>query len=100
MPVKFKRCTRKLLAKGYGQKAYPICRVSTGYFGSTHDIGLLKPKSPSLKHQKMFWKDIRSMADHNLSMMAKGRTMSSKLARMQEMREMREASARYMRKRR
>lgn len=44
MPENFKRCTRALLKKGYGKKAYPICRVSTGYFGTTHDIGLIHPK--------------------------------------------------------
>ena len=44
MPKKFIDCTRKLLKKGYGSKAYPICRKSTGYYGTTRDIGLLKPK--------------------------------------------------------
>lgn len=54
MPKKFVRCTRKLLKKGYGQKAYPICRVSTGYYGTTHDIGLIhkKRKSKSIKYKR------------------------------------------------
>ena len=44
MPKKFISCTRKLLSKGYGKKAYPICRVSTKYYGTTKHIGLLHKK--------------------------------------------------------
>ena len=53
MPKKFIACTRKLLKKGYGKSAYPICRVSTGYHGSSHNIGLLKPiiKKKDLIHE-------------------------------------------------
>ena len=50
MPKKFIRCVRKVKReemKRYGflkYNPYAVCRVSTGYFGTTRDIGLLHPK--------------------------------------------------------
>jgi len=50
MPKKFKECVKAVTIstkKRYGYlkyNPYAVCRVSTGYYGTTHDIGLLKPK--------------------------------------------------------
>lgn len=46
MPKKFISCVRKLKKKYPMGKynPYAVCRVSTGYYGSSHNIGLLKPK--------------------------------------------------------
>ena len=48
MPRKFVRCVKKVkrknLMSGYKGNPYAICRVSTGYFGTTHDIGLVHKK--------------------------------------------------------
>ncbi len=50
MPEKYISCVRKILGKQKTDKKarkynpYAVCRVSTGYYGTTHNIGLLKPK--------------------------------------------------------
>lgn len=47
MPEKFINCVRevsKKINKGEmpkGSNAYAICRVSTGYYGTTHNIGMI-----------------------------------------------------------
>lgn len=44
MPKKFIRCVKKVMAKQKGKRKkvnpYAVCRVSTGYHGSSHNIGL------------------------------------------------------------
>lgn len=51
MPKKFIDCVRKVKKdekERYGYEKYnpyAVCRVSTGYYGTSHDIGLLKPKN-------------------------------------------------------
>ena len=50
MPKKYIDCVKKILgkqktdSKARKYNAYAVCRVSTGYYGTTHNIGLLKPK--------------------------------------------------------
>lgn len=50
MPKEFIKCVKELekkIAKGdlpEGSNAYAICRKATGYYGTTHDIGLRHPK--------------------------------------------------------
>ena len=44
VPKKFIRCVRKVKAKRTAVNPYAVCRKSTGYYGTTHDIGLLKRK--------------------------------------------------------
>ncbi|GAG44404.1 unnamed protein product [marine sediment metagenome] len=44
MPKKFLRCVRKVKAKGGDVNPYAICRKSTGYRGTIHNIGLKKHK--------------------------------------------------------
>ena len=50
MPKKFIRCVKEV-KKGQEEhpnwttvNPYAVCRISTGYYGTTHDIGLLHPK--------------------------------------------------------
>ena len=48
MPKKFIECVRKV-KKRQGENnlpynPYAVCRKSTGYYGSTHDIGLIHKK--------------------------------------------------------
>lgn len=42
MPEKFIRCVKKVSKKDKEHKynAYAVCRKSTGYHGSSHNIGL------------------------------------------------------------
>lgn len=48
MPEKFISCVKKVSAKQRGKEKkynpYAVCRASTGYFGSSHNIGLKHPK--------------------------------------------------------
>lgn len=48
MPKKFMSCVKKVMKKnretGYEGNPYAICRVSTGYFGTTHEIGMIHKK--------------------------------------------------------
>jgi hypothetical protein len=48
MPEKFKRCVFKVMEKniekGTKYNPYAVCRKSTGYYGTTHDVGILHPK--------------------------------------------------------
>ena len=48
MPKKFIKCVKKVKARmkatGYKGNPYAICRVSTGYYGTTHNIGMLHRK--------------------------------------------------------
>lgn len=50
MPKKFISCVKKVTKaekKRYGYLKYnpfAVCRVSTGYFGTTHDIGFVRRK--------------------------------------------------------
>lgn len=46
MPEKFISCVRKVKKKyPHGEyNPYAVCRVSTGYYGSSKDIGLLHSK--------------------------------------------------------
>jgi len=47
MPEKFIKCVKdvsKKMKKGYKGSPYAICRKSTGYYGTTHDIGMIHPK--------------------------------------------------------
>ncbi len=43
---KFIRCVRRLIKLKQANKVnpYAVCRESTGYRGTSHNIGLLKPK--------------------------------------------------------
>jgi hypothetical protein len=41
MPKKYLSCVKKVQAKGIGNP-YSICRVSTGFYGSTHHKHKLK----------------------------------------------------------
>jgi hypothetical protein len=44
-PEKFIRCVKEVAKKSHGKyNPYAVCRVSTGYKGSTHDIGLIHKK--------------------------------------------------------
>lgn len=36
MPKKFVSCVKKVKAKGKKNNPYAVCRVSTGFYGSTH----------------------------------------------------------------
>jgi len=47
MPKEFISCVRKLKKKyKHGEyNPYAVCRKSTGYYGTTHDIGMIHPKS-------------------------------------------------------
>jgi len=49
MPENFIRCVRKLKKKYPNNEynPYAVCRKSTGYYGSSHDIGLIHPKRRS-----------------------------------------------------
>lgn len=40
MPTKFIRCVKKVKKKSPNVNPYAVCRVSTGYYGTTHNIGL------------------------------------------------------------
>jgi len=50
MPKKFTSCISKVSKKikagelPAGSSAFAICRVSTGYYGTTHDIGMIHKK--------------------------------------------------------
>jgi hypothetical protein len=44
MPKSFISCVKKVSAKSKKVNPYAVCRVSTGYYGTTHDIGLLHKK--------------------------------------------------------
>ena len=44
MPAKFIRCVEHVEAKHTGVNPYAVCRKSTGYYGTTHDIGMIHPK--------------------------------------------------------
>ena len=48
MPSKFKRCVKKV-SKQKGYNPYAVCRVSTGYYGSTRHKKL---KSSMMKDKK------------------------------------------------
>lgn len=57
MPKKFIKCVKdveKAEMERYGKlkyNPYAVCRVSTGYYGSTHDIGMIhKVKHHHKKH--------------------------------------------------
>ena len=42
MPEKFIRCVKAVAKKSKGKyNPYAVCRVSTGYKGTTHDIGMI-----------------------------------------------------------
>lgn len=49
MPKKFIDCVRKVMKKEEKKQEhervnpYAVCRKSTGYYGTSHNIGLLKP---------------------------------------------------------
>jgi hypothetical protein len=36
MPAKFKRCVKKVKAQHRNVNPYAVCRVATGFYGSTH----------------------------------------------------------------
>lgn len=50
MPKKFIRCVREVtkknrkLPKSKRVNPYAVCRKSTGYYGTTHDIGMIHKK--------------------------------------------------------
>lgn len=44
MPKKFISCVKKVKLNSPNVNPYAICRKSTGYYGTTHDIGLIHPK--------------------------------------------------------
>ena len=44
MPKKFIDCVRKVKKNSPDVNPYAVCRVSTGYYGTSHNIGLLHPK--------------------------------------------------------
>ena len=50
IPKKFMSCVSKVSKKikagelPAGSSAYAICRSSTGYYGTTHDIGMIHKK--------------------------------------------------------
>jgi len=59
MPTKFIRCVKKVHKeemKRYGYEKYnpyAVCRIATGYYGTTHHIGVihkLHPKCVKCKH--------------------------------------------------
>ena len=58
MPKKFIRCVKevkKAEMKRYGREKYnpyAVCRKSTGFYGSTHHIGMLHPKCQKCKHHR------------------------------------------------
>jgi hypothetical protein len=41
MPEKFVKCVKAVKAKGGKYNPYAVCRKSTGYYGTTHDIGMI-----------------------------------------------------------
>jgi len=43
MPAKFIRCVKTVKKKNPNVNPYAICRVSTGYYGTTHHIGMIHP---------------------------------------------------------
>ena len=57
MPKKFIKCvkevSRKIKASIYKGNPYAICRVSTGYHGSTRDVGLIHKKTDKHAKDKM-----------------------------------------------
>lgn len=40
MPEKFIRCVKKVAKSNRNVNPYAICRKSTGYYGTTHEIGI------------------------------------------------------------
>ena len=46
IPKNYIECVRKIIKKDKEKKynPYAVCRISTGYYGTTKDIGLLHPK--------------------------------------------------------
>lgn len=58
MPKKFIRCVKKVskaTKKRYGYlkyNPYAVCRVATGYHGTTRDIGLIHRKKKRVKRRK------------------------------------------------
>jgi hypothetical protein len=57
MPKKFISCVKKVTKEEmerYGKlkyNPYAVCRVATGYYGSTHEIGMIHPKHHSKCHK-------------------------------------------------
>ena len=41
MPKKFIRCVKKVKKSSPNVNPYVVCRKSTGYYGTTHHIGLI-----------------------------------------------------------
>ena len=61
MPKKFIKCvkevSRNIKKSGYKGNPYAICRVSTGYYGSTRDIGMIHKKTDgNIKNKIMRFK--------------------------------------------
>lgn len=48
MPKKFISCVKKVKEKNENVNPYAICRVSTGYYGTTHHIGMIHPNVHTL----------------------------------------------------
>ena len=45
MSVKtFKSCVKAVEKKGTAVNPFAVCRKSTGYYGTSHNIGLRRPK--------------------------------------------------------
>ena len=43
-PAKFIRCVKKVSKKSPDVNPYAVCRKSTKYYGTTHEIGMLHKK--------------------------------------------------------
>jgi cupin superfamily acireductone dioxygenase involved in methionine salvage len=62
LPAKFIRCVKKVKKKQHGRdypyNPYAVCRVSTGYYGTSHNIGLIhKIKKDKISQKDYEWYD-------------------------------------------
>jgi hypothetical protein len=56
MPAKFTRCVRKVKASKRKVNPYAVCRVSTGFYGSTHHAKMKHKKAHKKTHKARYLK--------------------------------------------